>query len=192
MLCLLTWLVEYIGPYLLEHVEVVWGIISPVLESGTQRHDHHLTTVISSGNAVLSLLHEVPDQELFLPRVGTSSPLFHLASPPCPASLSLQFDCLKRGLLSVCELLVLSLEGPFVSPSPLTLPQRMTRAACPRSLVPLLPFSFSHLAIEGLGRLVRVKPLLFETCYQLIFQVTSRVCHGDESLDAVKCTLLEV
>jgi hypothetical protein len=60
---------EYIGSFLLEHVEVVWQIISPVLDLNNLRA-HDSTTIISSGNAVISLLHEIPDHELHLEKVG--------------------------------------------------------------------------------------------------------------------------
>ena len=45
---------------------------------------------------------------------------------------------------------------------------------------------------EGLNRLVKVKPILFQDCFQIIYEVTRQVCEDVESSDSLKCTLLEV
>jgi hypothetical protein len=51
--------------------------------------------------------------------------------------------------------------------------------------------SLSDIA-EGLNRLVKVKPLFFQDCFQVIFEITRRVCQDTESSDSLQCTLLEV
>lgn len=57
--------VEYIGPFLLENIGVVWNMIHPFLGTGADTSQTcPLDTQVQAATALVSLLHEAPPEAL--------------------------------------------------------------------------------------------------------------------------------
>ena len=75
LLILVSLLLEFIGPFLLENIEIVWEILSSVLNNNNNNNNTtnisqlELLTKVSAGNAMISLLQEIADPNLYFQQV---------------------------------------------------------------------------------------------------------------------------